>query len=131
MDQRIVSEAIVLGEVRNDENARLEDCVPADGHVEREGVRADANLRFEPLVIGNDEVDHGNRCFKDVRSQLGHIIEGVFPAAVEYRVAFDRGQTVRLIPTRHAMFLIQVGRQLEHRKELSRAAILECASGQC
>lgn len=129
MDQRISSKAIILGKIRHNKNARLHDCVPADGHIEREAVRADANLRLEPLAIGGDEIDHGNGCFKDVRSQLGHIVEGLFPAAIEYRVALDRGKTIGLIPKRRYRFLIHGGRQLEHSKKLSSIIILECASG--
>lgn len=54
MDQRVILKATVLGKIRYDEDARLQNRVPADGDVEREGVHADSDLRFEPLAIGAD-----------------------------------------------------------------------------
>ncbi|WP_241242024.1 hypothetical protein [Sphingobium algorifonticola] len=90
-DERISGKSGVVPRVGNDHEIVLEDCVRADGDVERHFARADAGFGLEPLPVLRDQIDDGNGRVEDFRGKPYQIVEFGLGRGVEDRIALQRG----------------------------------------
>jgi len=79
----IAIETVILGGVRYDEQARLQNGLLANGNIQGRFVQRHAHLGLEPLPIVRHEAHQRNRHVADLRSHLYDVIEILFPRRVE------------------------------------------------
>lgn len=94
-DQGVVSEARVLGRVLNLKNIALQDRMGTKSQISMGFRRIDPDLRFEPLAVGIDERNQGDRRTTNLRSEQGDVIEIRFRQRVQDSIVMKLLQSDR------------------------------------
>ncbi len=81
--ERVLDEAGVLAGVRHDEDLAVEDRVAAERDVARRLLEVEADARLEPLPVGVDEADQGDRGAADRGRERRQVVEGLLGTRVE------------------------------------------------
>ena len=96
-DEGIAGGARIRDEIRNDEEVGLGEDELADGAVEVGLAVRKADVGFEPLAVGGDETDQGDRYRAEPGGEPHDVVEALLGRGVEDAVSVEGGEPVRIV----------------------------------